>query len=83
MYESSLFITFLKVACGPCWAIVSRTFLTWSGRARTLPSSESLASPTFIISVPAEMSENSVRTSTPPGPQRGTGASTTASSPLL
>ena len=38
------------------------TFLTWSGRARALPISDSLLSLIFISSVPVEMSENSVRT---------------------
>ena len=33
------------------------TLATWSGRARALPSSDMPASPTFIISVPVEISE--------------------------
>ena len=37
-------MTFLKVACRPCCATDSRTVFTWSGRARALPSSDSLAS---------------------------------------
>ena len=48
-------------------ATLCMTFSTWSGRARALPSSDMPASQTFIISVPVEISENSVRTSTPPG----------------
>jgi hypothetical protein len=48
------------------------TFFTWSGRARALPTSESLLSLIFIISVPVEMSEKCVRTSTPPGRVAGT-----------
>ena len=59
------------------------TFFTWSGRARALPISDSLLSLIFIISVPVEMSENSVRTSTPPGRAAGTGTSSRASSPDL
>ena len=59
------------------------TFLTWSGRARALPSSDSLLSLIFIISVPVEMSENSVRTTTPPGRAAGIGTSSRASSPDL
>ncbi len=50
-------MTFLYVAIGPCWATESTSFFTWSGRARALPSSESRASLTFIISVPVEISE--------------------------
>ena len=57
------------------------TFFTWSGRARALPTSESLLSLIFIISVPVDMSEYWVRTSTPPGCVAGTGTSSTASSP--
>ena len=57
------------------------TCFTWSGRARALPTSESLLSLIFIISVPVEMSENSVRTRTPPGRVAGTGTSSTVSSP--
>jgi hypothetical protein len=41
----------------PCWATVSSTFRTWSGRAFALPTSDSFASPTFISSVPVEISE--------------------------
>jgi hypothetical protein len=55
-----------QAACG--W----KTFFTWSGRARALPTSESLLSLIFIISVPVEMSEKCVRTSTPPGRVAGT-----------
>ncbi len=59
------------------------TFLTWSGRARAMPTMDMLASVTFIISVPVEISENSDRTRTPPGRQAGAGTSRTASSPDL
>jgi hypothetical protein len=41
------------------------------------------ASETFIISVPVEISEYVVRTSTPPGLPAGSGTSSSASSPLL
>ncbi len=58
------------------------TFATWSGRARALPSKDIDASETFINSVPVEISEYVVRTSTPPGLQAGMGTSTSASSPL-
>ena len=48
-----------------------------------MPTIDMLASETFIISVPVEMSENSDRTKTPPGRQTGAGTSRTASSPDL
>ena len=69
------------VARAPCWATESRTLRTWSGRALAFPSSESLASLTFISSVPVEISECDVLTSTPPGLQAGDGTSRTLSSP--
>ncbi len=59
------------------------TLATWSGRAFALPTSERLASDTFIISVPVEISEYTVRTSTPPALHAGSGTSSSASSPLL
>ena len=59
------------------------TFATWSGRAFALPTSDMLASATFIISVPVEISEYAVRTSTPPGLHAGSGTSSSASSPDL
>ena len=71
------------VAPTPCWATESTSLRTWSGRARALPISDRPASCTFIISVPVEMSEKSVRTSTPPARQVGAGASSTTSSPDL
>jgi hypothetical protein len=48
-----------------------------------MPTIDMLASETFISSVPAEISENSDRTSTPPGRHAGAGTSSTASSPDL
>ena len=48
-----------------------------------MPTSDILASVTFIISVPVEMSEKSDRTSAPPGLHAGAGTSRTASSPDL
>ena len=74
-------IAFWYVASAPCWATESRTLRTWSGRALALPSSESLASLTFIISVPVEINECVVLTSTPPGLHAGDGTSRTLSSP--
>jgi hypothetical protein len=71
------------VASSPCCDTDCTTFLTWSGRARALPSSDSLLSLIFIISVPVEISEKRVRTSTPPGRQAGTGTSSRTSSPVL
>ena len=71
------------MAIAPCCATVSSTLRTWSGRARALPTMDRLASWTFIISVPVEMSENSDWTRTPPGRHAGTGASRTVSSPDL
>src|SRR4029450_10206841 len=59
------------------------TFFTWSGRARALPTSDSLLSVIFIISVPVEIRENWVRTSTPPGRQAGTGTSSRTRAPDL
>ncbi len=38
-------------------ATLCMTLATWSGRAFALPSSDLLASETFIISVPVEISE--------------------------
>jgi len=73
----------LYVATAPCWETVSRTLRTWSGRARALPTIDILASASFIISVPVEMSENNDCTSTPPGRQIGVGTSSTLSSPDL
>jgi hypothetical protein len=71
------------VAVRPLAATLCMTLATWSGRDRALPSIDIPASETFISSVPVEMSENAVRTSTPPGLQAGTGTSASASSPLL
>ena len=76
-------MAFLYVVSRPCWDTESMTLRTWSGRARAMPTSDILASVTFIISVPVEMSEKSDRTSTPPGRQAGAGTSSTASSPDL
>jgi hypothetical protein len=59
------------------------TLATWSGRERALPIMDRLASETFISSVPVEISEYAVRTSTPPGLAAGAGTSSSASSPLL
>ena len=59
------------------------TFFTWSGRARAMPTIDMLASVTFIISVPVEISEYSDLTSTPPGRHTGAGTSSTVSSPDL
>jgi len=67
----------------PCCPTVSRTLRTWSGRALALPTMDILASETFIISVPVEMSEKSDRARTPPGRHTGAGTSRTASSPVL
>jgi hypothetical protein len=44
---------------------------------------DSLASVSFIISVPVEIRENRDCTRTPPGRQAGAGTSRTLSSPLL
>ena len=71
------------MAARPCCDTDCMTFLTWSGRARALPSSDSLLSVIFIISVPVEISEKRVRTSTPPGRQAGTGTSSRIRSPDL
>ena len=71
------------MATAPCCDTVSSTLRTWSGRARALPTMDSLASVSFIISVPVEMSENRDCTSTPPGLQAGAGTSRTLSSPDL
>jgi hypothetical protein len=71
------------VATTPCCATASTTLRTWSGRARALPTIDSLASVSFIISVPVEMSENNDRTRTPPGRHTGAGTSRTVSSPDL
>jgi hypothetical protein len=71
------------VATGPFAATLCMTLATWSGRARALPTRDLPASLTFIISVPVEISENRVRTRTPPALHVGTGTSTTASSPDL
>jgi hypothetical protein len=71
------------VAASPLVATLCTTFATWSGRAFALPSNDLPASETFIISVPVEISENSVRTTTPPGLHAGTGTSSRVSSPLL
>ncbi len=71
------------MATGPSCAIVAITFLTWSGRARALPISESLLSWIFMASVPIEISEKSLRTSTPPDLQAGTGTSSSLISPVL
>ena len=62
---------------------MSSTLRTWSGAARALPTMDSLASVTFIISVPVEMSEKSERTRTPPGRHAGAATSRTVSSPDL
>ena len=78
-----MFIARLYASAGPNCVAVSTTLRNWSGRARALPSSESFASPTFIISVPVEISEYSERTRTPPGWQAGAGTSRTRSSPDL
>ena len=67
----------------PCCATESMTLRTWSGRARALPTIDILASVSFIISVPVEMSENSDCTRTPPGRHAGAGTSRTVSSPDL
>ncbi len=67
----------------PFAATLCTTFATWSGRERALPSIDMPASDTFISSVPVEISEKAVRTSTPPGLQPGSGTSSSASSPLL
>ena len=75
--------TFLYVAASPCCCTWSRTFFTWSGLARAMPTIDLLASTTFIISVPVDISENSERTRTPPGRQVGAGTSSTTSSPDL
>ena len=76
-------MTFWNVASTPCWRTALITFFTWSGRALAFPSSESLLSEIFISSVPEEMTEYAVRTSTPPGLQVGTGTSSRLSFPLL
>ena len=76
-------MAFLYVGIRPCCETESRTLRTWSGRARAMPTSDILASVTFIISVPVEMSEKSDRTTTPPGLPTGAGTSRTASSPDL
>ena len=60
-----------KRSVAPVAAPVSRTFLSWSGRARALPMRDILDSPTFMSSVPAEISEYRERTRTPPGEQDG------------
>jgi hypothetical protein len=67
----------------PFVATLCMTFATWSGRDRALPTMDIPASDTFISSVPVEISEKAVRTSTPPGLQAGAGTSRSASSPLL
>ena len=56
---------------------------TWSGRALAMPTIDILASVTFIISVPVEISENRDCTRTPPARQTGAGTSRTVSSPDL
>jgi hypothetical protein len=71
------------VAVSPFAATLCMTLATWSGRERALPSMDMLASETFISSVPVEIRENAVRTSTPPGLHAGAGTSSSASSPLL
>ena len=49
------------------------TLRTWSGRALAMPTIDILASVTFIISVPVEISENRDCTRTPPARQTGAG----------
>jgi hypothetical protein len=83
VYESSLLVTLRYVAASPFVATLCITFATWSGRAFALPSNDLLASLTFISSVPVEISEYRVRTSTPPGLHAGSGTSRSANSPLL
>jgi hypothetical protein len=83
VYESSWFIALAYVLRTPCWATVSTSLRTWSGRERALPRSDMFASVTFMTSVPVEMSEYRERTSTPPGRQAGAGTSRTESSPVL
>ncbi len=62
---------------------VSSTLRTWSGRLRALASNDILASCTFVISVPVEMSEYLERTRTPPSLHAGAGTSSRLSSPDL
>ena len=83
VYESSLLTARLYASAGPSCVAVSTILCSWSGRARAMPSSESFASPTFIISVPVEINEYRERTSTPPGLHTGGGTSRTNSSPDL
>ena len=60
---------------------VSITLRTWSGRALAFWSRFILACSTFIFSVPIEMTECVVRTSTPPGGGTGRGTSCHSSRP--
>ncbi len=67
----------------PLVATLCMTLATWSGRERALPTIDMPASDTFMSSVPVDISEYALRTSTPPGLHPGTGTSSSASSPLL